>query len=164
MSDWYSGNYYITQAQMESNARLFYEKMSGYGFSLNAISAMLGNMETESGINPGIWQNLKPFAGGYGFVQWTPYTNYADWAGEGWEDNGDKECERIAYEFDNGLQYYPTDSYPISAQEFKTSTQPPGYLASVFLYNYERPKNLNQPNRRTQAEKWYTFLSGQEPP
>lgn len=164
MSDWYSGNHYLTQAQMESNAQLFYEKMSGYGFSLNAIAGMLGNMESESGINPGIWQSLKPFEGGYGFVQWTPYTNYSDWAGADWQDNGDKECERISYEFDNGLQYYPTKSYPITAQEFKTSDKPPGYLASAFLYNYERPKNLNQPNRRTQAEKWYTFLSGQEPP
>lgn len=161
---WITGNYYLSMSEMEENARLFYDRMSGYGFTLNAIAGMLGNIQTESTVNPGIWQSLKPFAGGYGLVQWTPYTNYSDWAGSNWEDNGDLECERIAYEFANGEQYYSTKSYPLSADEFKNSTDSPAYLAYAFLYNYERPKNKNQPKRRTQAEYWYQFLSGGEEP
>lgn len=164
LSEWVSGNHYLTQSQMESNAVIFYNIMSGYGFSLNAIAAMLGNIQSESGVNPGIWENLTPNKGGYGLVQWTPYTKYSEWAGAGWENNGDKECERINFEFNNGLQYAPTSAYPISADEFKTSDKAPAYLATAFLYNYERPSNKNQPKRRTQAESWYTFLSGQEPP
>lgn len=164
MSDWITGNRYLSMTEMEHNAMLFFEIMSGYGFSLNAIAAMLGNIQTESSVNPGIWQDLKPFKLGYGLVQWTPYTNYSDWAGSGWEDNGDKECERIAYEFSHGLQYFPTKSYPLSASSFKTSDKSPAYLATAFLYNYERPANKNQPKRRTQAEYWFKFLSGKEPP
>lgn len=165
LSEWITGNFYLSQSQMENNAKLFYARMSGYGFSLNAIAAMLGNIQTESSINPGIWQNLRPLGkSGYGLVQWTPFTKYTEWAGAGWQDNGDKECERIAYEFDHGLQYAPTSSYPITAKDFKTSDKAPAYLATAFLYNYERPSNLNQPKRRTQAEYWYTFLSGMEPP
>lgn len=161
---WISGNRSLTQAEMENNANIFYNVMSGYGFSLNAIAGMLGNIQAESRVNPGAWESYKPFSGGYGLVQWTPYTNYADWAGSGWEDNGDKECERINYEFANGLQYYPTSSYPMSASEFKTSEQSPGYLAYAFMYNYERPKNKNQPLRKKYANNWYTFLSGQPVP
>lgn len=149
---------------MENNALLVRSRLEPAGFTLNAIAGILGNMQTESSINPGIWQSLKPFAGGYGLVQWTPYTNYSEWAGDGWEDNGDKECERIIYEFTNGLQYYPTSAYPLSAADFMSSHQTPEYLATAFLKNYERPKNQNQPWRRTQARAWFNFLNGGEPP
>lgn len=164
MSDWIVGNRYLSKSEMQHNALIFYGIMSGYGFSLSAIAAMLGNIQTESTVNPAIWQNLTVGTGGYGLVQWTPYTKYSDWAGSGWEANGDKECERINYEFENGIQYISTDDYPLSASEFKRSDKPPAYLATAFLFNYERPKNKNQPKRRTQAEEWYAFLSGKEPP
>lgn len=152
-------------SDMQKNALSVYAELSGYGFSLNAIAGILGNMQTESTINPGIWQNLTVGTGGYGLTQWTPYTKYSNWAGSGWENNGDKECERINYEFEHqGIQYIPTSKYPLSAAEFKTSDLSPQYLAYAFLYNYERPTNKNQPKRRTQADYWYTFLSGEEPP
>lgn len=151
-------------SEMQHNAELFRKEMEGYGFSINAISGMLGNIQTESSVNPGIWQDLKPYKNGYGLVQWTPYTKYSEWAGSGWEGNGDKECERINWEFENGVQYYKTTKYPLTASDFKTSEQSPGYLAYAFLYNYERPLNKNQPKRRTQAEYWYKYLTGQEPP
>lgn len=43
---------------------------------------MLGNMETESTINPGIWQSLNSgnASGGFGLTQWTPATKYINWA------------------------------------------------------------------------------------
>ena len=161
---WITGNRYLSQSEMENNARIFNEKMSEAGFSINAIAGMLGNIQKESSINPGIWQNLTVGTGGYGLTQWTPYTKYSEWAGSGWENNGDKECERIIYEFESGIQYYPTSQYPLSASEFRSSTQSPEYLATAFLYNYERPKNKNQPIRRTYARNWYIFLTGEEPP
>lgn len=161
---WITGNRFLSMTEMQNNAKEFYSIMGSAGFTLNAISGMLGNIQTESTVNPGIWQDLKPYKLGYGLVQWTPYTNYSDWAGAGWEDNGDKECERIIFEFDNGLQYYPTSQYPLSASEFRNSTQSPEYLATAFLYNYERPANKNQPKRRKQAAYWYEFLSGSPPP
>lgn len=158
-TSWVSGNYYLSQSEMENNAQMFYYRMTAYGFSLNAIAGMLGNIQTESGINPGIWESLDPYVGGYGLVQWTPYTNYSNWAGSGWEDNGDKECERINYEFANGLQYYPTASYPLTAQQFKVSTDTPENLAEIFIYNYERPASYSSvPTRRSQARTWYNYL------
>ena len=157
---WVADNRYLNQAEMENNAQLFYLRMHNYQFSLNAIAGILGNAQHESSINPGIWESLDPYEGGYGLLQWTPYTKYSDWAGSGWQNNGDKECERIAYEFANGIQYYPTESYPMTAQQFRTSNASAADLAEVFLYNYERPgdPSASVASRRQYATNWYNYL------
>lgn len=42
---------------------------------------MLGNMQQESGINPGIWEVLPNANFGYGLVQWTPAIDkFFSWA------------------------------------------------------------------------------------
>ena len=157
---WVAGNYYLSESEMKNNAEMFYTRMHAYGFSLNAIAGILGNVQHESTINPGIWESLDPYEGGYGLVQWTPYTKYSEWAGSDWQNNGDKQCERISYEFANGIQYYPTESYPLTAQQFKVSNQNPADLAEVFVYNYERPSNpsASLPSRRQYATNWYNYL------
>ena len=160
MSSWISGNFWLTQEEMQNNAVLLWSYFKAQGWTLNAVAAMLGNMQSESTINPGIWEGLDPFVGGYGLVQWTPYTKYSDWAGSGWEDNGPKECERIVWELENGVQWYPTEKYPMTFEEFSKSTDPVGVLAQAFLYNYDRPADIDQPWRSTQAEYWFEFLGG----
>lgn len=151
---------------MTTNAKYIYPRLRGLGWSTNAICGMLGNMETESTINPGIWQNLD--AGntslGFGLVQWTPSTKYTSWCAERGIDPAhmDSALARIEWELENGEQYYPTDAYPLTFAEFKVSTKSPSYLAQAFLLNYERPADQTQPARSTQAEKWYTVLNGYE--
>lgn len=157
---WIAKNAYLTQTEMENNATEFAGITLSYGWSRNAIAAILGNLESESGINPGIWENLEPYAGGYGLVQWTPYTKYSEWYGEGWQNNGNAQCARIKYEVENGLQWISTSEYPMSFKEFITSDRDVGYLAWVWLYNYERPADLNQPQRAEQAEYWAEFIGG----
>lgn len=149
---------------MKNNASLIAEIFRDAGWTDNAIAGMLGNMQAESSLNPGIWEGLDESAkGGYGLVQWTPYTNYSDWAGGNWENNGPLECERILYEFANGIQYYKTTSYPLSASEYAVSTESAEYLAYAWLYNYERPASLDQPQRAEYAAKWYEFLTEETP-
>lgn len=149
---------------MENNAICLRDYFYSKGWSINAICGMLGNMETESTINPGIWESLLHgnMSGGYGLVQWTPASKYIEWAGNGYE-NGNKQCDRIIWEKDNFQQWISTISYPMSFQDFSVSTEPPDYLAMCFLNNYERPLDPNQPNRGTQAIKWYEFLEGHPP-
>ena len=160
MSDWITGNYWLSLEEMQNNAVLFWNFFKAQGWTLNAAAAMLGNIQTESHINPGIWENLDPFVGGYGLVQWTPYTKYSNWAGADWENNGPKQCERLVWELENGVQWYPTERYPMTFEEFSRSINPVQMLAQAFLYNYERPADLNQPWRSTQALYWYEFLGG----
>lgn len=162
---WISGNFYLTQAQMENNADevIFYFRSEGW--TDEAIAAMLGNMQHESNINPGIWENLTVGTGGYGLVQWTPYTKYSDWVqqqspGTEWRDNGDWQMYRIRYELQNGLQWLSTDQYPMTFAEFTQSHAAPELLAQVWLYNYERPQVKPQPVRSTSARRWFNYMGG----
>lgn len=157
-----TGNRYLTQPEMEANAIYIWGYLKARGWSKNAVAGMLGNMQTESTINPGIWEGLNEGVGpGYGLVQWTPFTKYTEWcASRGLVASSmDAALQRIEYELENGLQYYPTDNYPLTFAEFKVSTQTPEYLAQAFLLNYERPADSNQPNRSTQARAWYDYLN-----
>lgn len=161
--EYYTGNYFLTYEQMKTNAYFLYGELERLGWTLNAISGLLGNAQTESSINPGIWQNLAVGKGpGYGLLQWTPYTKYTDWCtAEGLEKSDmESAVKRIQYEIEHGLQWGETKKYPMSFEEYIYSEKSPYYLAMVFLYNYEKPANLNQPKRGTQAEKWYSYLSG----
>lgn len=164
MANFISANRYLSLDEMKINAKYIYDYLRGYGFSSNAICAMLGNMQTESTINPGIYENLDSSSStnGLGLVQWTPNTVLKNWIDDNEFNYGyydmDTQLERIVFEFANGLQYYPTDTYPMSGGSFVTSNESVEYLAQVFLINYERPKNQNQPNRSTQARYWYNFL------
>lgn len=159
-----SSNAYPTSAQMQANAQyiLNYLTDSPHNWTKEAVCGMLGNMQTESQINPGVWQNLDSSntSGGFGLVQWTPSTVLTNWA----NSNGltptaiDTQLRRILYELENGLQFYSTTAYPMTFAEFTKSTDDPATLAMAWLNNYERPANLNQPDRGTQATNWYNTL------
>lgn len=159
-----SRNNYLSESEMQQNARYIWSYFKPRGWTLNAVAGMLGNMETESTINPGIWQSLRswgdPSGHGYGLVQWTPYTKYTQWCDErGLSiDHIDSALMRIEWELENGGQYYKTTDYPESFEEFKRSTKSAYYLGLAFLANYERPDNPNQPQRGDQATKWYNYL------
>lgn len=165
--EWIKGNRYLSESEMQNNAIIVYSYLYGKGWTREAIAGLLGNMESESTINPGIWQSLKEgnYSGGFGLVQWTPATNYTNWAtGKGYQiDDGYKQLDWIDGETISSGQWIKTDAYPISFTEFKTSTESPQYLASAFLKNFERAGVEVEEERRSQAEKWYLFLDGITP-
>lgn len=159
----YCSNSYLTQSQMTVNAQYILDYLRGKGWTKNAVCGMLGNMQTESTINPGIWQGLHEnnLSGGFGLVQWTPATNYINWA----QSNNlpvadmDSELKRILYEVSAGLQFYATSAYNMTFTQFTHSTESAYYLACVFLHNYERPANASQDQTRgNQATNWYNTL------
>lgn len=161
----YSSNSYLNREQMTVNATYLMGEFINHGWSKNAIAGMLGNMERESTINPGVWQNLNEgnMSGGYGLVQWTPASNYITWASNNNYPIGDinGQIARIIYELENNLQYIPTNQYPMSFREFTVSTESPEYLASVFLHNYERAGVGAEEERRQNARYWYDNLDGE---
>lgn len=160
---WIVGNRYLSRTEMENNASIIYNTLKGRGWSTNAIAAILGNMESESTINPGVWENLDSanISGGFGLVQWTPSTNYTNWANEKGYDitNGAGQLEWIDEQTEPKGQWIATDAYPLSFAEFKTSTQTPEYLASAFLKNFERAGVEVEEKRRTQARSWYNYIT-----
>lgn len=159
-----SGNRYLTLEEMTINAQYILNAFIEKGWTKESVCGMLGNMQSESTINPGIWEGLNAgnMSGGYGLVQWTPASKYIDWANnEGYAiDDIDGQINRIVYEVENGLQWISTSSFPMTFKEFTQSTDTTYNLAMVFIANYERPLEPNQPIRGTQAEYWYTTLTG----
>lgn len=161
----YSGNYWLTLEQKQVNAQYIYAYLLNEGWTANAICGVLGNMESESGINSGIWQGLDEgnLSGGYGLVQWTPATKYLDWctANNLTPSAMNSNLLRILYEVVNHLQWYNST---MTFEQFTHSTDPPYNLAMKFLRYYERPANPNQPQRGTSANYWYGYLTNSTPP
>ena len=163
-SDIVTGNKYLTLAQMTINAQYILNYLVARGWTKEAVCGMLGNMQTESTINPTIWQSLNEgnTSGGYGLVQWTPATKLIEWAdSEGLiYSDIDTQLQRILYEVDEGIQFYKTDDYPITFKEFIVSTSSPEYLAKAFIYNYERPASYSTADTRSeQARYWFDNLT-----
>lgn len=81
-----SGGYSRTSAEARDNAINVYRIMTGYGWSMNAVCGLLGNIEQECSYNFFQWENgiisesssaqTSTRNNGYGFVQWTPAAQY----------------------------------------------------------------------------------------
>lgn len=176
------GNFYLNLEQMTGNAQIILDILTQiYGWKKNGVCGMLGNMGGntsggESTINPGICEGLSTYPinnlfeqgvrVGFGLVQWTPYSNYTLWARSNGYSTYDTlgriqpQIERINYELENGLQWIATSQYPMTFREFIESDESPEYLARVFIHNYERPLDTDQPARWANARYWYDTLEG----
>lgn len=165
-----AGNFYLEARGTEQteNAQIIMDNRIDNGWTKEAVSGMLGNMQIESTINAGIYQSLDSSSttNGFGLVQWTPNTNYINWARNNGYTTYDQfgkispQLERLDYEASNGLQWIATSEYPISFLQFIISTESPEYLASAFLKNYERAGVEAEAQRRENARYWFDTLNG----
>lgn len=158
---WVNDDRHLSAEEMQNNASMFYAALSKMGASLNLISGILGNAQSESSINPG--RGEVGGGGGFGLLQWTPASKLIDWCNQNGMNyrSGDAQCKRIEYEKNVGIQWAGTGMYPLSFMNAWTSQASPEYLASAFLYNYERPLSpgATEAARRSQARYWYDFLN-----
>lgn len=151
----YVTNY--TQTQV-ANATYIYNYFINQGWTAQSIAGVLGNMVSESGLNPNIWEIGG--GGGYGLVQWTPATSMINWC----NSNGYNyttlagQCAYLQYEMTHGIGFYPSSYSSMTAYQYMHSTMSPYSLALVFLANFERPANRNQPSRGQQAQYWYQYF------
>ena len=158
----------LTMAEMQNNSKCIWGYLHEKGWSLEAVCGLLGNMQSESTLNPNRWEGDVPFAQpvssrGFGLVQWTPWSIIRDYIGSAAiKDYGNIECQRLEEESRIGYSWIDK-GYGISYQQFRTSKRSPEELALIFLINYERPANTNQPDRQTQARYWYNYLRDWDP-
>ena len=163
----FCGNSYLGDSQKAVNAQYIWEYLRTRGWTKNAVSGLLGNMETESTINPGIWQSLNAnnTRGGFGLTQWTPATKYLNWArSQGLSATEiNSQLQRILYEatdLSTNRQWWSTASYKITFEQFTHSTDSAYQLACAFLHCYERPANSNTDKiRGDRAAKWFNTLT-----
>ena len=170
--------------QMETNAEYIYNYLKKKGFTKNAICGILGNMNSESTINPAVWQSLNDMYLGYGLVQWDDGKLFIDWAkNEGVISAATAEAvNSLAYSNpkklmdaeldylivsmntvgnwfkpDNNQSKYGT-SETLTASQFKVSNKSADILARIFCGHYERPGVPKISERVANAKKWYNSL------
>lgn len=142
-------------------AKQIWDYLTGRGWTPESVAAVLGNMQSESGIIADRWEGdrVGNMSGGYGLVQWTPATKYINWA----KANGlvyqqvISQCKRLEWEVANNQQFYRPG---MTFKQFTQSKQSPEALADIFVRSYERPYNPNQPARQTQARYWFNQFNG----
>lgn len=168
-----TGAYDRSETEAQENVLKMLYILAPLGWTINAVAALAGNQYAESGFNPWRWEfDTVSTSNGYGLFQYTPATKYINSAtaatytgfqpnypmGSGGQDDGTAQLLFMHNNVDGG--YIPTQSYPLTMQQFRESTNDPGYLALAWLYNYERPLNpaATAAERAAQARWWYDFL------
>ncbi len=154
---WITDNRPLTETERKQNAICVYRHLKNESFSINAIAAVLANMEVESTINPGRWENGQVRLGGYGLCQWTPYTKLTEQE-DFIEDNGDMQMAYFLRTFDT--EWIQKSGFP-SASEFREGQASAEELAAAFLFCYERPRDLTSTldDRKQKAAVWKAYLA-----
>lgn len=177
---WYTNIDYgldsLTADERLHNGMKLAQNLYNFHWTENAIAGILGNVEGESGMNPGSTENdgSRPwdylptneevlessFLRGMGFTQWTPgrdkIVQFAEDTGRVWYD-GITQVFRLKWECDNGEQMG-------GWQWYINNTGDPADLAEYFLRQYERPspEQIEQTlaNRRAAGTRWYNLIQG----
>lgn len=159
---------YLTQSEMENNATEFYGYFNSKGFTVESVAGMLGNLQQESNINPGMKQTASA-SSGWGLIQWTPssnLTNYATAHGSDWT-TGEIQTQLMWDEIINGYggQWIPKPSlgYGYTGAEFSQLTDV-AEACRAYLYERERAGVEALDKRLTYAGNWYEYLTGVTPP
>lgn len=162
-------SYAHMSAEQINNATEFYNYFGSLGATLESICGMLGNIEVESGLNPGNKQTAST-SSGWGLIQWTPSTVLTDWCSHGrrlnWYD-GAAQCYRIQCEgtgTDGASGYWlPVQDYPYTWAQFCELTDVE-LACKAYLYERERAGVAALDRRITYANDWYAYFTGQPTP
>ena len=162
-----------TCPESEANASYIFAYFKARGWSDVACAGLVGNTTHESYNNPAFHE---VGGGGFGIVQWTPASNYTRWAApRGFPtgtDTNDPElylrgqCDRIAFEVANRLEFFGNSRYGHSWTYIDTwdayihnTTLTPQEAAWCFMSNYERPAYgaamASLSKRQEYAQLWY---------
>ena len=161
---WHMSNSYLSEYgdDMTANAYMVYQYFRDLGFTDQSIAGLLGNMQQESTINPGLWENTPAQSGGYGLVQWTPASGWFNYASAhnidttDADESGDGQCACVNNCTNDG-QWIPTGSYPYTWAEFAQLTDV-HEAVKAFMYEYERPGIPALQNRLDFADHWYDVI------
>ena len=159
---WISPNRLLSMTEMENNAPLMHVVFVNASWHPLSIAAMLGNVQVESTINPGVWSGRPQQTGSVGLVQWNPSTKLTNWAADEGLDytDGNVQCQRILYELANGLQWQATSGHNLTFQQFAYNelNKDLDYLTDAWCYCYERPGQPDIVTRRANAAYWLNYF------
>jgi len=169
----------LSEEQKIVNAEFIFDYLFDLGWSIQAIAAVLGNIERESQLNPATYQgNVRDFNKrlGYGLFQWTPQREFLkDEAGRDYYDKMAQEnphllileqldffitTRRDRWYSDLAVRGYEAP-YAMNFSDFIKSTTCPRELAVIFQTHYLRSSNSAEGRiiRTDNAEKWFEYFS-----
>lgn len=175
------------------NATNVYNTFRSLGFTVQAISAVIGNMMYESCLDPGCVYPKSSFPNqgatladldndyaiditqsAYGLVQWLGTTttepagnqlvSYAIRHDSQWYE-GQIQMDRLSWEFSAGVKFHPqtVDGTYWTFSSFAASTATPETLAKVWMVCYEGTYSVLD-TRKTNARYWYDYFGGDPGP
>lgn len=167
------GNRYLNSSEMDNNAWEIYNFFRGLSnpWTVESISAMIGNMQLESTVNP---QRENANSGAYGLVQWlTNKQRMITWCQQNGLNytTGNAQVQRLEWERANpgpsgADQWYATPEYNLTMSEFayNSNHESLDYLTASFKFDYERNKTDSDTPIRQQYARHYLELFGGTPP
>ena len=175
----------LYSSDQTDNAREIWDTLVGvYGWTENSASAVLGNLQAESYINPGQWEIGYNYSmsRGMGLGQWTPATKVSNYVGSADRDamaSGSKQMLLLVnnpgqysthyLDPDGSSDYYHETGLPYitNMEDFSHSTASVHDLTKLWAICWERPGSTDYTNsigsRMTHADHWYNEFSGTEP-
>ena len=175
------------------NATNVYNTLAGLGFTVEAIAAVLGNMQYESCIDPACVYPKSSFPNqgatladldnsnainitnsAYGLVQWLGTTttppagnqlvSYAIRHNSQWYE-GQIQMDRLTWEYQEGVKFHPqrVDGTYWTFDSFASSTADPQTLAKVWMVCYEGTYSVLD-TRKDNAQYWYDYFGGSPDP
>lgn len=182
-----SWGYSEGSTEANDNALMIWSILGNLGWTENAVSALCGNIQHESIMNPWLWQSgiklsSSDYSGihtqnghAYGLCQWDPASKYIDYGGS-YTGYGPHYSDVVGSTNDGTAQMYFLDAngasnwvqrggHNMTFSQFKVSTLTPAYLSEVWLYNYEYPGQIQSqiPIRAASANTYYTLIHGTPP-
>ena len=154
-----------TNPTIISNTWCVYNYLHPLGFTIESICGIIGNMRSESYLNPGQWElgHGGSTSYGWGLIQWTPGTSLTNYISGNWYD-GDVQLDLVVREINQSGsvagRWIPTSAYPYSGAQFKALTS---ISESTKAYFYERERGTWSDTRITYANQSYTILTGEPP-
>ena len=167
------------------NAREIWDTLvNQYGWTENSASAVLGNFQVESFINPGQWEIGYNYdrSRGFGLGQWTPSTKISNYIGSTDQDAMADGAKQIMFllsqpgqysthylDPDGSSSYYNETGLPYisSMAEFSQSNASISDLTKLWAICWERPGSTyyasSIANRISHADHWKNEFSGSEP-
>jgi len=171
MSSWISGNRQLTDDERDNNGYLVADDLLGRRarWALPQVAAIIGNMQQESHINPGIYST----GGSFGLLQWGAgnLPRMRDWLYlHGYNfDSGTGQCQFLVNEGNTNTNWYMRNA-PLTMPTWQSflyyngDYDSVGDLTETFARNYVFP-NLQQDftNRRNAGRRWYRLLENYKP-
>lgn len=171
--------------QTDNASEIWRTLVNVYGWTENSASAVIGNFQSESALNPGQFEHGYNYSmsHGFGLGQWTPATKISNYIGSTNKDDMSDGAKQMLYFLatpgqystyflnpDGSSNYYSESGLPYitNMADFSRSNASISDLTKLWAICWERPgasyyhSSIN--NRITNATHWFNEFSGSPTP